>query len=79
MRELYTTTVTIGFVWFSQMRAVLDEWAWEYEEFSYEESRGWLSKTFYVKGPYQPVKRVADQMSGWSTPVRKLKWADRQS
>jgi hypothetical protein len=69
---IYTTTVTIGFLWFSQMREVLNEWAWEYEDFSYTEGRGILGRTFYVRGPYRPVKSVADQMEGWSTGVRKF-------
>jgi hypothetical protein len=70
---LYTTTVTVGLLWFSQLREVLDDLAWRYKDFTYKEGRGWLDRTFYIKGPYEPVKCVADQMDGWSTRIREQK------
>lgn len=68
----YTLEINIGFLWFSQMRDVLRSYAWNDASFDWQESRGWLDKTFYIKGSREDVVALASRFDGWcSKPVKK--------
>lgn len=71
--ELYTTTITIGFLWFSQMRASLNEYQNESKSFTWREGKGWLEKSFYCRGSIDSINAVAKQMSGWCTTPKLYK------
>jgi hypothetical protein len=68
----YSLSIEMGFLWFSQMRKVLEEYSWEDPTFEWKESRGWLDKTFYVKGTFQQVKELADRFEGWCSEIHQL-------
>jgi hypothetical protein len=40
--EVYVCSISIGFLWYGQLRAELEELKEEYDGFSYREGKGWL-------------------------------------
>jgi hypothetical protein len=61
----YTLEIYVGFLWFSPLRRVLQTYAWEDTAFEWRESKGWLDKTFYVKGSKEDIVSLALRFEGW--------------
>ena len=55
------------------MRAVLDSYAWDDPYFEWKEGKGWLDKTFYVKGNEKDIIMLYDRFRGWCSRVREVK------
>ena len=68
----YTTTVTIGFLWYSQMREALTEYQAEYPSLIWKEGKGWLDRSFYISGPLPVIKLISNRFDDWSSSVREV-------
>lgn len=66
----FTCTISIGFLWFTQMRAVLRKYKWNNPTtFDWNEGPGWLDKTFYIRGNYHIVLELKERFEEWSSPM----------
>lgn len=68
--QLWVIEIEIGFLWFSQMRAVLRSYAWRDPNFKWSESPGWLDKTFYTKGSKTDIVELQNRFDGWCDNAR---------
>lgn len=69
---MYSMEITVGFLWYSQLRNVLEGLSWNDPGFSWKESRGWLDRTFYVKGPGPTVLELENRFRGWCSRLQKV-------
>ena len=68
----FTTEINVGFLGFGQLRDALDSYAWSNTSLTWKEGRGWLDRTFYVKGPENLVRSIAKRFAGFASRVERV-------
>jgi hypothetical protein len=68
----YSIRINVGFLWFGQIRRILENYTWRNPHFEWKESRGWLDKTFYAKGSIGDIQELHDRFRGWVSEVETI-------
>lgn len=70
MKKKYTLVITVGFLWYEQLRDVLREYEWNDDDFSWKEGTGWINRSFYLRGNLDDITELEERFYNWCGPVR---------
>lgn len=69
MENRWILRITVGFLWYSQLREVLTGYSWKDEGFRWKEGPGLLTRTFYVKGHLFDIKELRERFHDFSSEM----------